>query len=310
MKIIDLRTDRKYLIEYIKLCNLEWGKPLKEEELNLKAEKKANAILSKENDNIILVLGLIEDEDLLGFIALLKEDQVDIKDMGPWYGNMYVKKEYRNKGYSKILNDAILKEARKLNYDKVYLKTSLNNYYEKFGAEYIKNLNDEEKLYCINLMYLNLKVRTIKAEEVNKLSHLYNDASNPLFMKSRKEKILSGIQDIYVLEFDNNIIGEVSVIYNDIRESFTIKNQRVYMEGLRVEKKHQGKGYSQIFINRVIEDLEKKNYKEITIGVEDDNLNARHIYKKLGFTNFVKREPGDKHAPQGYDVWLKKVERN
>lgn len=64
---------------------------------------------------------------------------------------MYVLKEYRSEGYSKILNNAILNEAKSLGYKKIYLKTELVNYYEKFGAIYIENLNDKEKLYYIEL---------------------------------------------------------------------------------------------------------------------------------------------------------------
>lgn len=43
---------------------------------------------------------------------------------------MYVKEKYRNNGYSRILNDAILKEARNRKITKIYLKTNLQNYYE------------------------------------------------------------------------------------------------------------------------------------------------------------------------------------
>ena len=64
---------------------------------------------------------------------------------------MYVKKEYRGKDYSKILNDAILNEAFHLGYNKVYLKTYLNNYYEKYNAIYLDTLNNGEKLYYIEL---------------------------------------------------------------------------------------------------------------------------------------------------------------
>lgn len=60
---------------------------------------------------------------------------------------MFVKEEYRGKGYSRILNDAILSETRKKNISKLYLKTSLNNYYEKFGAVYLDTLKSGEKLY-------------------------------------------------------------------------------------------------------------------------------------------------------------------
>ncbi len=151
MEIIDLKTDTKYLKEYLELCSLEWGKPCSYDELKVKVENKTNLILTGQNENIIKVLGLIEGDKMIGFIALLKDDKVDLKDCGPWYGSMYVKKEYRNKGYSKILNNAILDEARKLNYNRVYLKTTLNNYYEKMGAIYILNFFGD-KIYYFDII--------------------------------------------------------------------------------------------------------------------------------------------------------------
>ena len=64
---------------------------------------------------------------------------------------MYVKKEYRHKRYSKILNDAILKEAKSKGFKAIYLKTNLQNYYEKFGATFIRKLKSGESLYKFNL---------------------------------------------------------------------------------------------------------------------------------------------------------------
>ena len=64
---------------------------------------------------------------------------------------MFVKKEYRGKGYSKILNKAILEEARKRGFHKLYLKTNLINYYEKFGAKYLDDLNNGEKIYFFSI---------------------------------------------------------------------------------------------------------------------------------------------------------------
>ncbi len=64
---------------------------------------------------------------------------------------MYVKKEYRKRGYSKILNDAILREAKARGFDAIYLKTDLENYYDKFGAIFIKKLKSGERLYKFDL---------------------------------------------------------------------------------------------------------------------------------------------------------------
>lgn len=64
---------------------------------------------------------------------------------------MYVKEEFRGKGYSKILNNAILEESKKRGFKKLYLKTDLINYYEKFGAIFLTTLNSGENLYYFDL---------------------------------------------------------------------------------------------------------------------------------------------------------------
>ena len=50
-----------------------------------------------------------------------------------------------------MLNDAILKEAKNRGFAILYLKTDLENYYEKFGAIFIKKLKSGEYLYKFEL---------------------------------------------------------------------------------------------------------------------------------------------------------------
>ncbi|MBR2588340.1 MAG: GNAT family N-acetyltransferase [Bacilli bacterium] len=147
MKIINIKENEEFLNEYIKLCNDEWGS--NKEELEKYIEKKKEKIYK--DDKVISILGLVNKDTLIGFISLFKYDGEERKDLTPWYATMYVKKEYRNKGYSKLLNDAILKEAKQLGFKRIYLKTELNNYYEKFGAKYIEKIKNSEKLYYIEL---------------------------------------------------------------------------------------------------------------------------------------------------------------
>ena len=149
MEIISIKDNDTYLKEYIKACNTEWGKEKTPEELNKYIVNKLNQI--KTGDKIISILGLIDNHELIGFISLFKYDGDSKRELTPWYATMYVKKEYRGKGYSRILNDAILKEAKELGYEKVYLKTELHNYYEKFGAVNIGSYDDKEKLLYFDL---------------------------------------------------------------------------------------------------------------------------------------------------------------
>ena len=147
MKLINLKENEKYLKEYIELCSKEWGTSKTKAQMEQYINKKRKDILTI--DKVISVIGLV-DNKLIGFISLFKTDGAERTDLTPWYATMYVKKEYRNKGYSKILNNAIIEEAKRLGYKKLYLKTNLINYYEKFGAKFIENLT-KEKLYYIDL---------------------------------------------------------------------------------------------------------------------------------------------------------------
>lgn len=151
MEIIDIKNNELYLREYFELCIKEWGSICNIEQLKIKVDNKIKDIMTIKNNKVISVLGLLDNKVLLGFISLLKTDGNEKTELTPWYGTMYVKKEYRGKGYSKILNNAILLEAKKMGYDKVYLKTDLINYYEKFGAKYIEKLENKESLYYIEL---------------------------------------------------------------------------------------------------------------------------------------------------------------
>ena len=151
LNIYDLKEKQEYIQEVAILTEKEWGKYSSKEEFNKKVENKILKIKSNFNNIKYCKLILLDDKVLVGFISIFPSDGEERKDLSPWYATMFVKKEFRNKGYSKILNNAILSEAKIRGFKKVYLKTDLVNYYEKFGAKYMQDLSNGEKLYYINL---------------------------------------------------------------------------------------------------------------------------------------------------------------
>lgn len=116
-------------------------------------------------DKFFCKLVLVNNNQLIGFISIFPNDYEEEKDLNTWYATMYVKKEYRNKGYSRILNDAIIKEAKNRNIKTLYLKTDLKNYYEKFGAMFIKKLKTNESLYKFEIQ---LKLYSFLLNEISK----------------------------------------------------------------------------------------------------------------------------------------------
>ena len=150
MKIYNLKDKLEYLDEVAMLEYEEWASN-KEENKHDRLLKKKEKICKLFSHKAFCKLILVDNNELIGFISLFPSDCEEERDLTPWYATMYVKKEYRNKGYSKILNDAILKEAKKRGFETIYLKTNLENYYEKFGAIFIKKLKSKECLYKFEL---------------------------------------------------------------------------------------------------------------------------------------------------------------
>ena len=152
LKIYNIEEKQEYLEEVASLTQKEWGKQnLSKKQFCEKVNKKIEKIKKLFKNRYYCKLILLDNDKLVGFISIFPTDGEEKKELSPWYSTMYVKEEYRKKGYSKILNDAILKEAKKRKIKRIYLKTSLDNYYEKFGAKYIGRLENNEKLYYIDL---------------------------------------------------------------------------------------------------------------------------------------------------------------
>lgn len=152
----------------------------------------------------------------------------------------------------------------------------------------------------------------IRKEEFEKLKSLFPD--NEEMWQKYKEKRLKQFEnkeiDIFIIEQNSEIIAEITVNYiNHDLQTETIPNIRTYLEAFRVDKKYQGQGIGQKLINSVIESLSKDGYTEFTIGVEDDNEIAKHIYFKLGFTEEIDKGRGNEFDSCEYTLYLKRVNK-
>lgn len=112
MKIYNIKEKQEYIKEVAELTEQEWGTYKDIKEFNKKVTKKIEKIKKNLDNNNYCKLILLDEDNLVGFISMFETDGEERQDLSPWYATMYVKEEYRKKGYSKILNDAILKEAK------------------------------------------------------------------------------------------------------------------------------------------------------------------------------------------------------
>ena len=171
--------------------------------------------------------------------------------------------------------------------------------------KYQKILNAKNTKDILDLIFT---CRKISPNELIKLKTLTPnletwDKYYELRQKQFKDKEL----DIYIIEINNKPIGELTVNYisHDLKTE-AIPNQRVYFEAFRLNKKYRGLGLGQYLMQYIVNDLENKGYYEFTIGVEDDNEVAKHIYFKYGFTEEIDRGYGNEFDPSEYTLYMRK----
>ena len=89
---------------------------------------------------------------VVGMYQITYRDLFIRPDIYPWIANLYVDEKYRGKGYGKILIESIKKQAmNNTDFDKLYLYSSHNNLYEKYGWKYVEIVDNNNKLYELSL---------------------------------------------------------------------------------------------------------------------------------------------------------------
>ncbi|MGN0386501.1 MAG: GNAT family N-acetyltransferase [Lachnospiraceae bacterium] len=148
-------------------------------------------------------------------------------------------------------------------------------------------------------------VNKLAVQDLYVLTELFDYNNVQEMISECTHDIQNGIIDIFVLYDRSVLIGELHVMYQSDDENFAVRGRRAYLFAFRVHKDFRGKGYGQYLINKVISMLKENGYREFTVGVEDDNLRAMHIYQSLGFNEILLRKQeeyqGDKYE---YNLYL------
>ena len=151
-------------------------------------------------------------------------------------------------------------------------------------------------------------VRKITVSELPRLTELFDYNDIDAMIEENTSCIQNGVMDIFILLDGEKLIGELHVSYesNDRLEAF--RGVRAYLSAYRVHKDFQGMGLGKFLMNSVIDTLAAEGYSEFTVGVEDDNDRALHIYKEFGFGEVIARKY-EEYQGDGYEynLYLKQL---
>jgi N-acetylglutamate synthase-like GNAT family acetyltransferase len=78
---------------------------------------------------------LLKNEDIIGCYCLITNDLVSRQDLFPWFACLFIEEKERGNEYGKMLLEHGYSQALKAGFSKIYLTTSHDGYYEKYGWE-------------------------------------------------------------------------------------------------------------------------------------------------------------------------------
>lgn len=155
---------------------------------------------------------------------------------------------------------------------------------------------------------MELTVKKLTAGELPILTELfdYNDIDAMLAENARD--INGGAADIFTLFDGERLIGELHAKYESADPDEAARGRRAYLSAFRIRKDYRSQGLGKYLLKSVLDVLSAKGYTEFTIGVEDDNERAKHIYAAFGFTELIARKY-EEYQGDGYEygLYLKKL---
>ncbi|MDE6762208.1 MAG: GNAT family N-acetyltransferase [Oscillospiraceae bacterium] len=151
-------------------------------------------------------------------------------------------------------------------------------------------------------------IRKITVSELPRLTELFNYNDIDSMISENTSLIQNGSGDIFILLEGEKILGELHVRYENNDPLEAVRCVRAYLYAYRVHKDSQGIGLGKLLMKTVIDTLAAEGYSEFTIGVEDDNDRALHIYKAFGFSEVVSRKY-EEYQGDGYEynLYLKRL---
>ena len=147
-----------------------------------------------------------------------------------------------------------------------------------------------------------MNIRKLSIAELPLLTQLFDYNDIDAMIAENEREITTGNVDIFAMFDNTRLIGELHAAYTCDDER-TVKGQRAYLFAFRIHEEYQGRGYGKQLLQSAINALTEQGYSEFTVGVEDDNDRAKHIYDSFGFTELIARKY-EEYQGDGYEYSL------
>ncbi|MGN7410506.1 GNAT family N-acetyltransferase [Sporosarcina sp. SAFN-010] len=131
------------------------------------------------------------------------------------------------------------------------------------------------------------KIKKLNLEDYNKCSNIWDMDEKPKMAKIFYDELVNGNRVTFIYSENNDFIGEGSLVFKNTDPDYTIPNKRIYLSRMIVKEEYRNRGIGGIILDYLIDYAQQLGYLEMSLGVDTDNINARHLYEKRGFTDVL-----------------------
>ncbi|MGN0570493.1 MAG: GNAT family N-acetyltransferase [Candidatus Fimenecus sp.] len=157
---------------------------------------------------------------------------------------------------------------------------------KQIAAMPYRKINEEFKVFAKTETKKNITIERLNPEDYPKCSNIWN-MEKQLLAEKWREEIVSGNRIVFIYKINGEFIGEGALVLDTGDPDYTIPNKRVYVSRMIVKKEYRNCGIGSELLNFLIKKAKEMGYSEMAIGVDKDNENALHMYRKFGFTEVL-----------------------
>ncbi len=127
----------------------------------------------------------------------------------------------------------------------------------------------------------------LQPEDYSKCSNIWDMHRNCENAKKWYDELVEGKRIIFVYIENGEFIGEGALVLHNSDPDYTIPGKRVYLSRMIVKAQYRNQGIGGIVLDFLINYAKELGFEEISVGVDIDNIVAKHLYEKKGFTNII-----------------------
>ena len=117
-------------------------------------EVKCFMLHSMQENRLPITYGMFLDNKIIGMYQFTYDDLSVRPDIYPWLANVYIDEKYRGKGYGRRLLGSVFDNAKEnIDFDEIFLYTKHIGLYEKFGWNFIEEVDTFKKEQRIERLY-------------------------------------------------------------------------------------------------------------------------------------------------------------